>query len=98
MLAFQVLWMDQALADLRGIRAYLAEFSQQAALRIVTKIVDQADRLAAFPYRCRVVFAQTNIRRLIVEDYSVFYRVSEERRFIQVLYVWHHAKVIQSAP
>ena len=94
MQAYQVYWQAQAIQDLKNIRAYLNEI--QAPIRILGKIVDQAGELCYFPGRFRKISETSDIRCLIVEDYSVFYRMIEEKRLVQILYVWHHSRELTS--
>jgi len=87
-------WSDDASTDLDEIRAYLEDFSRQTANRILSRIIAQANRLAVFPYRCPLIIDDSPMRRLVVDDYSVFYVIFEASETVEVLRVWHHSRDI----
>jgi len=90
----KVNWSDDASIDLDEIRAYLEGFSIQTANRILGTIIAQTNRLAVFPYRCPLITEDSPMRRLVVDDYSVFYVIFEVNETVQVLRVWHQSRDI----
>ena len=91
---YKITWSNEAYIDLDEIRVYLEEFSLQTAHRILRRIMTQASRLASFPYRCPLVGDDLLKRRLVVDDYSVFYVVFEDSKTVLIFRVWHHSKDI----
>ena len=89
---YQVEWQPQSIIDLKEIRAYLEE--QDASTAIVEKIFDQANELFYFPARCRKISSKSDKRILVVKEYSVFYRIIEGRKLVQIMFVWHHSRDI----
>jgi len=51
----QIVWSDIAIADLEGIRAYIAQFNPSAANRIALDLIAAATSLANLPERGRPV-------------------------------------------
>jgi len=51
----QVVWSFAALADLRQIRGYIAQFNPSAAARLADRIIAAADGLILFPHRGTLV-------------------------------------------
>jgi toxin ParE1/3/4 len=45
----QVVWSDTAIADLEGIRAYIAQFNSRAASRIALALIAASESLANTP-------------------------------------------------
>lgn len=69
----------EAEADLTEISDYLYPFSATAARRIVLAIVSAYQSLGAFPYKGQVRDdLMPGLRRLVVENYLVFYRVEAD--------------------
>jgi len=91
---YKIDWQDTATEDLKQIRAYLEQFSVETANRILSQLVDQANSLENFPARCRLINKSLNLRRLVVADYSVFYRIMEDKRLVQLHHIWHQSRDI----
>jgi plasmid stabilization system protein ParE len=51
----QIIWSDRAIADLQGIRAYIAQFNPAAAARIAAQLIAAAESLSTLPDRGRPV-------------------------------------------
>jgi plasmid stabilization system protein ParE len=82
----QVIWSDIAIADLQGIRAYIAQFNPQAASRIALELIEAAESLAELPARGRLV--GPGRRELVtVWPYVIRYRISSAR--IEIVRVQH---------
>ena len=85
----QVLWTASALADLRAIRAYIAQFNPGAAREVADSLIDAGDRLADFPNRGRPVPRGT-MRELIADTpYIIRYRIDGD---VVVMCVRHAAR------
>ena len=91
---YTINWSNDVYNDLDEIRTYLEGFSVQTANRILSKIVDQANDLVNFPFRCQKISDNSNKRRLVVDGYSVFYEIYENEKIVQILFVWHHSRDI----
>ena len=68
--------------DLQDITDYLNELSQQAASKLYDEIVDGIGSLQQMPMRCplvkNTVLRAKAYRMLVVENYVVFYVVSDD--------------------
>jgi len=72
----------------------LEAFSLQTANRILDRITVQANNLVDFPYRCKKIRRNSDKRRLVIDDYSVFYEIYENEKIVQILHIWHHSRDI----
>lgn len=89
---YKIDWQDDAIEDLENIREYLEQFDFDVADKILEDIVNKTHKLTMFPNRCPKIDEDTDIRRLIVRDYYVFYFVVEENKIVRILHVFHHLK------
>ena len=83
---YDVRFLQEAFEDLEEIILYIAQESEDAALRIHDRIISKANDLSVFPKRGRSVpdekMRKAGYRMLLVKPYIVFYRVIERSVFI----------------
>lgn len=86
----EIKWLDDALADLDYIGAYIALDNQRAAGEVVRRIVEAVAVLAWYPKLGRVL-ADGDTYRLTITGtpYLAFYRLRDE---IEILAVLHGAQ------
>ena len=91
---FQVVWTDSALADLREIVSYISRDNPAAAERIGSDIIDHVETLKTFPLIGPTYprGSLDNRREIVCGKYRVFYRVTEARKLVEILTVWHGAR------
>jgi plasmid stabilization system protein ParE len=72
---------DRALRDLRDIDAYIAADDPVAAERWVNKLIDPAQRAAAFPCSGHVVRekGREDLRQLLVRSYRLVYLIRDKQ-------------------
>ncbi len=81
-----VLFKNQALADLRGIRSYIAERNPRAALRMAQEACRACERLEMFPGRGRRGSEPGTRELTTVWPYVIVYRHSEG--LLEILRIW----------
>ncbi|VEP17193.1 Plasmid stabilization protein [Hyella patelloides LEGE 07179] len=85
----------QAQEDLIEIWSYIAQFSEEAADRIIDTIYQKADLLAQSPYMGKERSElHPSLRSFVIEKYVLFYRPIEENG-IEVVRVLHGARDIE---
>ena len=91
-MAREVVWSQEAAADLEAIAEYIAKDSAFYAAAFVTEIRDASRTLIEFAERGRVVPELDNpeVRELLIKDYRLIYFVAEKH--VTVLAVIHGAK------
>ncbi len=77
----RVVWSKAAIADLRGIRAYIGQFNPYAARDMAVRLVEAGDSLGYFPHRGRTI--APNVRELtVVHPYIIRYCIADEAVFV----------------
>ena len=69
----RVLWTDAALNQLEAIRDYLAQTSPDYARRVVERVVNRSEQVAAFPRSGRMVpeYELDEVRQVIESSYRI---------------------------
>lgn len=90
---YSVKLMNRALRDLDSIYDYIAHtlLEPGTALSLVDRIENGILSLETMPYRCpgreRGAYANRGYRQLFVENYTVVFRIDEEKRLVIVVTV-----------
>ena len=92
---YKLQYMDLALQDMAGIKEYLSGFYPDTWTRFWEKVMDKTALLASSPYMCEAYQPNPNYRRLIVENYLVFYKVNDSEKTIYIHRVLHGTRNIQ---
>lgn len=84
---------DEALADMEQLYHYIAFvlLAPENAMGQYNRIAEEIQKLAVYPERFRIIDSEQEhakgIRRMVVDNYSVFYVIKEERVIVTaVLY------------
>ncbi len=79
-MARKIIWSPEALADLTGIRDYIARDSENYAGAVVEQILAVIDQLGDFPGLGQRVpeLEDVSIRQVIASRYRIVYRVREQ--------------------
>lgn len=76
-----VTWTREALADLAAIRAYIAQFDPDAAIRFAERLHAAAESLGTFPHKGRAI--DGGLRQWsIVWPYRIRYLIDDRQIFI----------------
>ncbi len=88
---YRAIWLPTGRQDRETIRKYLDQFSDTAYRRIFGKIKDNIDLVQEHPYMYEVYERHTEFRRMVVEDYLLFYVVNEAKNRVEIHHVFHGA-------
>ena len=88
----RVLWADAALNQVEAIRDYLAQTSPDFARRVVERLVNRSEQIAAFPRSGRMVpeYEVDEVRQVIESSYRLIYLIKEEQ--LEILAVIHTSR------
>lgn len=88
----RVLWTDAALNQLEAIRDYLAQTSPGYARRVVERLVNRSEQIAAFPHAGRMVpeYEIDEVRQIIESSYRLIYLIKEAQ--VEILAVVHTSR------
>jgi plasmid stabilization system protein ParE len=92
----RVAWSRPALADLSGIRRFIARDSSRHARATVERIKTDAARLSTFPLCGRAVpeYGTGVYREIIVDPYRILYHHVEDEYLALVMAVIHGARIL----
>ena len=93
---YKAKYLSTARKDREEIKAYLNQFSSKAYARLVGKIRRNIEYAKTNPYMYEVYERRPKFRRMVVEDYLVFYKINESERLIEVHHILHGMIDIQS--
>lgn len=91
MVEYSVKLLSRALRDLDGIYAYISRtlLEKNSALALADRIAEGIYSLGQMPYRCpqrkHGIYANRGYRQLFVENFTVIYRVDEEKKEVIVV-------------
>ena len=91
-----LIWSDEAVADLEATLAYIARSSPRYAAVVVGRLVDAVERLVEFPESGRIVpeLEDPTIREVVHGSYRIVYELrgggSEQR--VEILTVFHGSR------
>ncbi len=92
---YSIEWHDTAYEDSEAVRRHLDQFSETAFSRIMKKIISNMELIKVHPYMYEAYERRSKYRRMVVEDYLLFYKVFEAERRIEVVRILHSAMDIE---
>lgn len=87
----RLVYSEHAVADLRRLRAFIAEHDPHAAERVAHDLVERIESLVRFPrmgVAVRTAPDPESVRDLVLDRYTI--RYTWHRDTIIVLRLWHH--------
>jgi toxin ParE1/3/4 len=87
----KVLWTENAIQDLLGIKTFIAQDSIDRAEEWIIELFNAGENLSQFSTRGRIVpeFNQKNLRELLIENYRLVYRVNSKNIEIITVFEGH---------
>lgn len=88
-----LIYSPQAVADLRRLRAFIAEKDPAAAARIAADLISRLEHLRAFPDMGRAVAQAPDpavVRDVVFGRHVIRYSILEGA--LVILRIWHHAE------
>ena len=89
-----LIWTEPAVADLEEIGQFISKDNPSAAEKVGSRIIREAENIAAFPRLGRIVpeFGNPQIREIISQSYRIIYKFDEEGDQVAILRIWHGAR------
>lgn len=93
-MAFQIIWSQTAVEDLREIVQYIAVDDPAAAANLAERIISRIETASDLPFSNRAVpeRADRSVREVILKPYRIIYEVDDKRRAVHLLRIWHAAR------
>ena len=86
---YKIKYLETIRRDREAIKAYLGQYSTTATKRLFDKVKVKMELVKANPYMYESYKRRPKFRRIVVEDYLVFYKVIEESKTIEVHHIFH---------
>ena len=93
---YRVKWLPAAIHNREEAKKYLDQYSPTAYKRIFGKIKANMELVKIHPYMFEAYERRAKYRRMVIEDYILFYKVYEAERKIEVVRILHGAVDIES--
>jgi addiction module RelE/StbE family toxin len=95
-MAFQIVWSQTSVEDLKGIVQYIALDDPDAAAKLVDRIIQRLETASKLPFSNRAVPEkdEESIREAILKPYRLIYHVDTNHQVIHILRIWHAARGI----
>lgn len=91
---YKALYLPPAITDIFDIEAYLSEFSFAAADRFAKAIAQSVSTLTELPLIGPAYERDPFFRKMVLDDYLLFYSVDDKRQQIVVHRIFHHSREI----
>jgi len=90
-MTYNIQYLPTMRQDIADIKAYLSQFYENTFPNFMAKLERNVKNLEDMPY---IGVAYKDYRRLVVDDYLVFYKVDETMHTVQIFRVLHGAQDI----
>lgn len=75
----EIVWTESALQRLEEIGCFISTDSPARAIAFIDSLITSVERLRNFPLSGSLVFANPAFRHVVVQGYSIIYRVQEKK-------------------
>jgi len=90
-------YLELAIADIREIKEFNKRFSKKYQAEVLAKLKRSCACLTTTPYIFPEYEHLPDFRKLVVDDYLVFYKVSEQPRQVSVYRILHSRRDVIKA-
>ena len=94
-MSYQIRFEDLVANDLEDVRNFLERFPDAAPFRTLGKIMDEIVKLSDWPNSHPRLDENPLFRKLSVDKYNVLYLVDEERKAVQIQFIYHQSRHIK---
>ena len=83
-MTYKIKYLPLAVQDLNDIARYLSGFYPKTASRVLKELREKITKLGDTPKMCEVYRLDPAYRRMVVDQYLVFYRVNDENKIVEI--------------
>ena len=83
-MTYKIKYLPLAVQDLNDIARYLSGFYPKTASRVLKELREKITKLGDTPKMCEAYHLDPAYRRMVVDQYLVFYRVNDEIKTVEV--------------
>ena len=92
---YKVRYLQLALEDLQEIRDFNKQFSQKYQKNLLTRVKAACSFLATTPEIYPIYEFNSEYRRIVIDDYQVFYKLDKKNKRADVYRILHGARNIK---
>ena len=81
---YKIKYLPLAVQDLNEIARYLSGFYPKTASRVLKELREKITKLGDPPKMCEVYRLDPAYRKMVVDQYLVFYRVNDENKIVEI--------------
>ncbi len=89
---FRVTFSENSLTELRSIISYIAEDNPAAAEALGVRFMQIALGLSRFPLRYPKARRRSDVRKITIGSYLIYYEVLPSLHEVTILHFWHGAR------
>ena len=94
-MSYRVIYLNEAKQDIKEVVSYLASFYASTARDFKNKLTSNVNKLKDWPQMCPIYEPDSFFRRMVIDDYLLFYSVDEKRQRVVIHRIFHHARDTQ---
>jgi addiction module RelE/StbE family toxin len=91
---YRVAFLPEAERDLDNIEEYMSKFYSNTARNFFLQLKKQAASLETMPYMYPAYDADPFFRRMVIDDYLLFYSVDDKRQIVIIHRIFHSKRDI----
>jgi len=83
-MTYKIKYLPLAVQDLNDIARYLSSFYPETARRVLKEMREKITKLGDTPKMCELYRLDSTYRRMVVDQYLVFYRINDENKVVEI--------------
>lgn len=83
-MTYKIKYLPLAVQDLNDIARYLSGFYPKTANRVLKEMRERITKLSDNPKMCEIYPLDSSYRRMVVDQYLIFYQVNENTRTVEI--------------
>ena len=83
-MTYKIQYLPLAVQDLNEIARYLSGFYPKTASRVLKEMREKITKLGGTPKMCEFYHLDPTYRKMVVDQYLVFYRVNDETKAVEI--------------
>ena len=83
-MTYKIKYLPLAVQDLNDIARYLSSFYPKTAGRVLKEMREKITKLGDTPKMCELYRLDSTYRRMVVDQYLVFYRINDENKAVEI--------------
>ena len=91
---YRLAFLPEAWTDAEEVRQYLSQYYESTAKNFFALLKKKTAALKANPYICEQYQERPTYRKMIVDDYLLFYKVNEDKKLVEIHRIVHGSRDI----